>query len=61
MVITYYIASMDQPDNVASPARGQLNRKHFFSLSPFAPENLVSRDGFGRPVQRQPFHSPSSG
>ena len=23
------------------------------SLSPFAPENLVSRDGFGRPVPRQ--------
>ena len=27
-----------------------------FSLSPFAPENLVSRDGFGSPVQRQPAH-----
>ena len=26
------------------------------SLSPFAPENLVSRDGFGRPVPRQPAH-----
>ena len=26
----------------------------YFSLSPFAPENLVSRDGFGRPVPRQP-------
>ena len=24
------------------------------SLSPFAPENLVSRDGFGSPVPRQP-------
>ena len=24
------------------------------SLSPFAPENLTSRDGFGRPVPRQP-------
>ena len=24
--------------------------------SPFAPENLVSRDGFGRPVPRQPAH-----
>ena len=24
------------------------------SLSPFAPENLVSRDGFGRPVPLQP-------
>ena len=26
------------------------------SLSPFAPGNLVSRDGFGRPVPRQPAH-----
>ena len=26
------------------------------SLSPFAPENLVSPDGFGRPVPRQPAH-----
>ena len=26
------------------------------SLSPFAPENLVSRDGFGSPVLRQPAH-----
>ena len=26
------------------------------SLSAFAPENLVSRDGFGIPVPRQPFH-----
>ena len=25
-------------------------------LSPFAPENLVSRDGFGSPVLRQPAH-----
>ena len=42
---------MDQPGMVANPALGQLNReKCFFSLSPFAPENLVSRDRFGRPV-----------
>ena len=26
------------------------------SLSPFAPENLVSRDGFDTPVPRQPAH-----
>ena len=26
------------------------------SLPPFAPENLVSRDGFGRPVPCQPAH-----
>ena len=31
------------------------------SLSPYAPENLVSRDGFSRPVPRQPAHSPYSG
>ena len=29
----------------------------FFSLSPFAPENLVSRDRFGRPVPGQPAQS----
>ena len=28
----------------------------FFSLSPFAPESFVSRDGFGSPVPRQPAH-----
>ena len=27
-----------------------------FSLSAFAPENLVSRNGFARPVPRQPVH-----
>ena len=26
------------------------------SLSPFAPEKLVSRGGFGSPVPRQPVH-----
>ena len=31
-------------------------KKMFFSLSPFAPENLVSRDGFCSPVPRQPAH-----
>ena len=38
------------------PARGQLNRKSNISLSPFAPENLVSRDGFGSPVPRRLAH-----
>ena len=33
-------------------------RKMNISLSPFAPENLVSRDGFGRPIPRQSAHSP---
>ena len=32
-----------------------------FSLSPFAPEKLMSRDGFGRPVPHQPSYSPHSG
>ena len=50
MVITYN-NSKDQPGKVANPARGQV------SLSPFTPENLVSRDAFGsRPVPRQPAH-----
>ena len=35
---------------MANPARGQLNRENDFSLSPFAPENLISRNGFGSPV-----------
>ena len=43
---------MDQPGKVANPARGRLN----ISLSAFAAENLVSRDGFGSPVPRQPAH-----
>ena len=47
---------MDQPGKVASPARGQLNRKMNNSLFAFAPDNLVSRDGFGSPVPRQPAH-----
>ena len=48
--------SMDQPGKVANPARGQLNRKNYIPLSPCVPENLVSRDGFSRPVPRQPAH-----
>ena len=51
-----YSKGKDQPGKVAYPARGQLNRKIIFSLSLFAPENLVSRDGFGSPVPRQPAH-----
>ena len=49
---------MDQPGKVANPARGQLNRKLDISLSPFAPENLVSRDGFGCLIPRQPAQWP---
>ena len=41
----------NQPRQVANPARG--TGKKLFSLSPFAPKNLASRDRFGRPVWRQ--------
>ena len=51
-----YSKSMDQPGKVTNPARGQLNRKMNISRSPFAPENLVSRDGSSSPVPRQPVH-----
>ena len=47
---------MDQPGKVANPARGQLNRENNIPLSPCVLENLVSRDGFSRPVPRQPAH-----
>ena len=48
---------VDQPGKVATPARGQLNRGNYVSLSVFAPpENLVSRHGFGSPVPRQPAY-----
>ena len=36
--------SKDQPDKVANPARGQLNRENEYLSAFFAPENLVSRD-----------------
>ena len=48
-----YSKSMDQAGKVANPARG---RKMNISLFAFAPENSVSRDGFGSPVPRQPAH-----
>ena len=51
-----YYKSMDQPGKVTSSARGQLNRKMNISLSAFVPEKLVSRDGFGSSVPRQPAH-----
>ena len=47
---------MDQPGKVANPARGQLDMENNIPLSPCAPQNLVSRDGFSRPVPRQPAH-----
>ena len=51
-----YRKSVDQPSKVTSSARGQLNRKMNSSVSAFAPENLVSRDGFVSPVPRQHAH-----
>ena len=42
---------MDQPAKVATPARGQLNRENDIPLSPYVPENVVSREGFSRPVR----------
>ena len=47
---------MDQPGKVASPARGQLNRKNEYFPVRITAWNLVSRDGFGSPVPRQPAH-----
>ena len=47
---------MDEPDKAANSSRGQLNKENENCLSPFAPENLVSRDGFGSSVPRQPAH-----
>ena len=51
-----YSKSMNEPGKVANLARGQLNRENEYSLSAFAPENLVSRHVFGSPVPRQPAH-----
>ena len=52
---------MDQPGKIASPTRGQLNRKNHISLSAFVPENL----GLARQVrQSRPasaYLSPYSG
>ena len=52
-----YSKSMDQP-RVRLPTLLVVTRTGVINifLSPFAPENLVSRDGFGSPVPRQPDH-----
>ena len=60
MVISHGKA-LGQPSKVANPTRGQLNRENECFLSPFAPDNLVSRDRFGRPVPLRPPYSPHSG
>ena len=54
--MTTTLKGMDQPGKVANFSRGQLNRENEYFLSAFAPENLVSQDGFGNPVLRQPAH-----
>ena len=52
-----YVCVVTHIAKVASPARGQLNGENeYFSLSPFGPEKLLSRDEFGSPVPRQPAH-----
>ena len=60
MVITYSIIWISQvrlPILLVVSRTGKIN----IFLFPFAPDNLVSRDGFGRPVPRQPAHSAYSG
>ena len=55
MVITYgkrRINRVRLPILLVVSSTGKMN----ISLSPFAPENLASRDGFGSPVPRQPAH-----
>ena len=56
IVITYSRVWINRARLPSNPARGQLNRKKNIPLSPCVPENLVSRDGFSRPVPRQPAH-----
>ena len=55
MVITYsrvWINRVRLPILLVVSWTGKMN----VSLSPCVPENLVSRDGFSRPVRRQPAH-----
>ena len=60
MVITYsrvWINRVRLPILLVVSWTGKIN----IPLSPCVPENLVSWDGFSRPVPRQPAHSPHSG
>ena len=55
MVITYsrvWINRVKLPILLVVSWTGKMN----IPLSPYVPENLVSRDGFSRPVPRQPAH-----
>ena len=49
-IVITYSKGKDQPGNVAKSCSWSA----LVSLSPIVPENLVSRDGFGSPVPRQP-------
>ena len=51
-----YVWSSHIAEYGSTGSRGQLNRENNIPLSPCVPENLVSRDGFSRPVPRQPAH-----
>ena len=56
-IIVARVIWINRVNKAANPARGQLNRGRMnISLSPLVPVNLVSRDGFGSPVSRQPVH-----
>ena len=61
IISTFSRVSINQSGVVANPARGHLNEGNEFSLSPFAPENLVSRERFGCSIPRQPDNSLQSG
>ena len=58
IVITYYsrvwINRLRLPVLLKVSRTGKMN----IPLSPYAPQNLISREGFSRPVPRQPAHSP---
>ena len=58
LYVCIVITHSKNKDQHANPARGQLNREneHNISLSPFASEKMLSRDGCGGPVPPQPAH-----
>ena len=66
MVMTYnrrvWINHRGEVANPAMIIRSWSAKQEYTYISPppFAPENLVSRDGLGRPVPRQPAHSPDT-
>ena len=52
VLIRVWINRVRSPILIVVSWTGKIN----ISLSAFAPENLVSRDGFGSPAPRQPAH-----